>query len=147
MNPETKKNATVGVSMTVPIVITKKQINQETQVEDVIEIDSEEIITLRPVPIKYWAELEELDIFNFQIPLIMYTCRKSRRWVEDVLSPNYFDTLYKKCEEMNTSFFARQELILTAMERNAKIKEKADAIIKKREKEEDQMTRTEQSNP
>jgi len=87
---------------------------------------TKENLTLKPVAIKHWNELDSSSVDNMDILLIAYTTGKGREWVEEKLAPDCFCSLYSACAEVNKGFFDRlndlqPKLLQDVYERNAKL--------------------------
>ena len=87
---------------------------------------TKETLTLRPVAIKHWNELDSSSVDNMDILLIADTTGKGREWVEEKLAPDCFCSLYNACAEVNKGFFDRlndlqPRILQDVYERNAKL--------------------------
>lgn len=87
---------------------------------------TKEKLTLKPVPIKHWNELDSSSVNQMDILLIAYTTGKGRKWVEENLAPDCFCSLYSACTEVNKGFFDRlndlqPRILQDVYERNAKL--------------------------
>ncbi len=113
-----KKNVMLGETYVAPTIIEKKALVNGKEVVTVE--DGEETLTLRPVSVKHWSDLEKTRVTELPLKLIYLTCRKSKEWVEETLNPNCFVELYLKCKEINTGFFASMDLQVEMVMENQK---------------------------
>lgn len=118
MTTNEKTKVMLGEAYTAPVFVEKKALVNGKEVT-AIE-DGEEILTLRPIPIKYWSELEKTKINDLPTKLIYLTCRKSQEWVEEFLNPSCFCDLYQKCKEVNHGFFDQLDLLAALIQENQK---------------------------
>lgn len=130
MTTNEKTKTMLGEIYTVPIIIEKKALVNGKEVLTVE--DGEENLTLRPVAVKHWPDLEKTKITELPRKLIYLTCRKPEQWVDEVLNPDCFVDLFQKCKEVNRGFFASLDLQVSMIEENqrkvAKFKEKSEAL-------------------
>lgn len=110
MTVEEKNKVVLGVAFEAPIVVEKEEINPRTQEKEIVLDYKTEIITLRPVKIKHWAELDATSITNMPQKLIEFSSGKSAEWIENTLNSCAFVELYEKCKEINRGFFERMDL-------------------------------------
>lgn len=106
MTPEEKNKIVLGQLYTVPTVVERKQTNADGKIE-AVEEDSEEILTLRPIKLNRWNELQaaRIDDIQYEAKLIAFTARKEVDWVENSVNPSALEDLVKKCTEINKGFF------------------------------------------
>ena len=121
MTTQEKKNVMLGETYVAPTIIEKKAIVNGKEVVTVE--DGEETLTLRPVSVKHWPDLEKTKITDLPLKLIYLTCRKPKEWVEETLNPNCFVELYQKCKEVNTGFFDTLDLQIGMVMENQKKQE------------------------
>lgn len=108
------------------IIIEKNKNILGTSFEAELNDGTKEKLTLKPVAIKHWNELDSSSVDNMDILLVAYTTRKGREWVEEKLAPDCFCSLYNACEEINKGFFDRlnglqPKIMQSVLERNAKL--------------------------
>lgn len=105
MTPEEKNKIVLGQLYTVPTVVERKQTNADGKIETVEE-DGEETLTLRPIRMNQWNDLQQTKLTEFESKLIALTARKSVEWVENNLNPSVLTDLIDTCKEINAGFFA-----------------------------------------
>lgn len=142
-----KTNLVTGYCVTVPVFKRTKIINETTKVEEEVIEDGEEVVKLRPIIIDDYAELEHLNIFELDYPLVAHTLRKPLEWVKKTLNPICFDELLEKCEEINKSFFARQPRLLAKLTKNAERDMKVTEIAIKNQESKKRLNDQNTSNP
>ena len=122
-----KKNIMLGQIYVAPTIIEKKSIVNGKEVVTVE--DGEETLTLRPVSVKHWPDLEKTRVTELPLKLIYLTCRKPKEWVEETLNPNCFVDLYNKCKEVNPGFFdtldLRVEMVVENQKKQIEFQEKS----------------------
>ncbi len=108
------------------IIIEKNKNILGTSFEAELNDGTKEKLTLKPVPIKYWNDLDSSSVNKMDILLIAYTTGKGLKWVEECLAPDCFCSLYSACVEVNKGFFDRlndlqPKILQEVYERNAKL--------------------------
>lgn len=118
MTTNEKTKIMLGQTYVAPTIIEKKAIVNGKEVVTVE--DGEETLTLRPVSVKHWPDLEKTRVPELPRKLIYLTCRKPEQWVDETLNPNCFVDLYQKCREINSGFFASLDLRVEMVVENQK---------------------------
>jgi hypothetical protein len=126
MTIEEKNKIVLGVAYEVPIVVEEETTTPDGKKEKTL-VDKTEVLTLRPIPAKHWPELDIVPLNEVMTPIIAYTARKPKEWVENTLNSSVYCVLYNKCKEVNFAFFDRQTEVANLIEANLVLKKRSGA--------------------